>query len=343
MQLDETAFIASLKGYLMVSIKDVARLAKVSPATVSRVINKTSYVAEDKKARVLKVIDETGFMPNNVARSLFKGSSKIIGMIVPDIINPFFSELAKNVERFTYQNGYQLVVCSSNDELSKELASIKTLMQLNADGLILISSNQSLQKELVKSTLPIVLVDRYIDTKEKKVAYIQANHYQGGKLATKHLYDCGCRHIINLRGPDEYSSARQRYRGYLDTCKEYGLKAFSIEAGYNYESGLKASEKILELYPEVDGIVASDDIVAMAIMKVLDSKGIAIPEDVQLIGYDNVWISKLATKGITTIAQPIVSLAENAVQLLVNSELYDGEKQLILDVKLIQRETTKGE
>ena len=166
----------------MTSIREVAKLAGVSPATVSRVMNGTANVNEEKKKRVEAAIKETGFQPNELARALYKKSSKMIGMIVPDIENPFFSELAKAVEDTAYQNGYRILLCSSGGDEEKEAVNIQMFNQLRADGIVVMTNCAETGKVLEDCPIPVVLVDRKLDG-FKENALIEADNYKGGCLA----------------------------------------------------------------------------------------------------------------------------------------------------------------
>ncbi|WP_330654623.1 LacI family DNA-binding transcriptional regulator [Intestinibacter bartlettii] len=170
----------------MASIREVAKLAGVSPATVSRVINGTANVDEEKRQRVLKVIDETGFKPNELARALFKQSSKIIGVIVPNIENPFFNELAKAIEEEAYENGYKILLCNSNNNEEKELMNMQMLNQLKADGLIMVTNSNNTVKRLEENSFPVVLVDRQLSSMNE-IAIVESDNYKGGKIATKRV------------------------------------------------------------------------------------------------------------------------------------------------------------
>ena len=225
----------------MTSIREVAKLAGVSPATVSRVMNGTANVNEEKKKRVEAAIKETGFQPNELARALYKKSSKMIGMIVPDIENPFFSELAKAVEDTAYQNGYRILLCSSGGDEEKEAVNIQMFNQLRADGIVVMTNCAETGKVLADCPIPVVLVDRKLDG-FKENALIESDNYRGGFMAAEHLAKCGCKNIVCMKEPTGYSSGRRRYEGYLDVCKKYNLKEQSVDCRYNYESGLRAAD-----------------------------------------------------------------------------------------------------
>lgn len=324
----------------MASIRDVATLAKVSPSTVSRVMNGTANVDPEKRERVLKAIEESGFTPNEVARSLFKKSSKTIGIVIPSIKNPFFTELASAVERTANQYGYRVTLCNTGGSLQKEKNAISMLASMNVDGIVLATSNKELRKYLDDCKTPIVTIDRLI-SKNVSGGYIHCDHYEGGRLAAEHLIECGCRNIVCVKGLDRISSAKERYAGYKDVCREYGRKEQTIVCDYDFNEGLEVAEKLLEQYPDVDGIIACNDMVAVSIYKVLHRRGIRVPEDVKLIGYDNVYLSSLMTPELTTVAQPIDKMGVKATRLLIKNEA-TGSKEYIFSPELIIRETTKA-
>ena len=324
----------------MPSIREVAKLAQVSPATVSRVINGTAKVDDEKRKRVLNVISETGFVPNEVARSLFKKSAKIIGLILPTIENPFFTQLASAIEQTADEYGYRLVLCNTNDQPEKERAAFSMLASMNADGIILTTNNEETYECVNQCPIPVVITDRGIET-EAWAGYIHSDHYEGGRLAAQHLIDCGCQNIVCIRGPMEISSARDRYEGYRSVCCEHHRQEQVIDCSYDFEQGLKVTETLIETFPEVDGIIACNDMVAISVYKVLHSKGIRVPEDVQLIGYDDIRLSVLMTPELTTIAQPVDKIGRKAAELIIRGNNHENPKEFIFEAKLIQRDTTK--
>ncbi|MDE7058862.1 MAG: LacI family transcriptional regulator [Lachnospiraceae bacterium] len=325
----------------MASIRDVARIAGVSPSTVSRVMNGTANVEEDKRRKVLAAIQETGFKPNELARALFKQSSKIIGVIVPNIENPFFNELAKAVEEEAYINGYKILLCNSNNNTEKELMNIQMLNQMKADGIIILTYSDKTGQAIASCQLPVVVVDRQL-TGSGQSAYVESDHYKGGKLAILHLLDCGCKNIVFLRGPLEVSSGQQRYQGYHEICNKYGIREQCIDCLYDYEDGLRAARELVEKYHHVDGVIASNDMIAIATYKILTREGYRIPDDVQMIGFDNIRFSWLFTPELTTVNQPIKKMGTLAVQIILNyAKGLPFQQENILDVSLVERQTTR--
>lgn len=325
----------------MASIREVAKLAGVSPATVSRVMNHTANVDEKKKQRVLEAIEKTKFEPNELARALFKQSLKVIGVIVPSIENPFFNEMARAIEQEAFDNGYRILLCDSKGNAKKERMNIHMLNQMKADGLIMMAQSEQTSEIIRVCDMPVVVLDRMISG-ENVIANIYSDHYMGGYMSTEHLWNCGCRHIVCMRGPQNTSSGKDRYQGYLNFGNAHNLTDAYVECGYSYGEGLRAAEEVLKRYPDVDGILASNDMVAVAVYKILKKHGYSVPEDMQLVGYDNIRFSKLFTPEITTISQPIQKMGKMAVQIIIRH--INGKQvtyQNKFDVKLMVRESTK--
>lgn len=323
----------------MVSIREVARLAQVSPATVSRVINGTARVDDEKKERVLRVISETGFVPNEVARSLFKKSAKMIGLILPSIKNPFFTQMASAIEKTADAYGYRLILCNTGNNVEKEISALQMLTSMNADGIILTTSNEQMHEYIESSKIPVIITDRRLAI--DAASYVHSDHYEGGRQAANHLIDCGCKNIVCIKGPQDISSARARYEGYSNVCNERNIKIRTIDCDYDFNAGMEVTEELLKKYPDVDGIIACNDIVAISVYKVLHKKGIKVPDDIQLIGFDNINLSELLTPELTTIAQPIEAIGKKAAELIINKDKEETQKEFTFETKLIIRETTK--
>ena len=326
----------------MASIREGAKRAGVSPATVSRVINGTARVDEEKRERVEKAIEETGFRPNELARALYRKSSKIIGVIVPDIENPFFSELAKAIEKEAYEQEYRILLCNSDDQKEKELANLQMLAQLQADGVILMTNTGEKSQSYEAVSMPIVFVDRRLD-EMGQTSVIEADHYAGGKLAAEHLIACGCRKITCIRGPQELSSGKKRYEGYREVCRQYSMKERFVDSTYKYEDGAKAAEEVLRRYPDTDGIIACNDMTAVSVYKVLQKRGYRVPEDIQIIGFDGVKFGRFLTPELTTVAQPIKEMGKCAVQMILGTvKELPRDREMKFPVMLIKGETTKN-
>ena len=325
----------------MASIREVAKLANVSPATVSRVMNGTARVDDEKRERVLKAIKETGFVPNEVARSLFRKSAKTIGLVIPSIENPFFTHMASAIEKEADENGYRVILYNTDSNFEKEKAALQMLSSMNADGIILTRIDEKLLPYVEATNIPAVVTDSLF-LGGKDITYVYSDHYQGGRIAAEHLIDCGCKKIVCVRGVQTIASARARYMGCQDVCIEKGVELNTVDCDYTFQNGLRAAEELLEKYPDVDGIVASNDMVAISIYKVLKKNNISVPEQVQLIGYDDIEIASIMTPELTTIKQSVKTIGKKAAQLIIfDREKETEENNYIFPVKLVIRETTR--
>ena len=325
----------------MTNIREVARLAGVSPATVSRVINGTAKVSPEKEKKVLAAIADTEFVPNEVARSLFRKSARVIGLIIPSIKNPYFTQVASIIEHLATDNGYRVFLCDVGDDIEKEQRAIQTLVSMNADGIIIASTNDAIQEHLAQCPIPVVAVDTLFPNKEV-AAYVYSDYYTGGRMAAEHLLECGCKKIVCIVGPEHFYSARARFEGYRDVCRERGIEERAVSCDYDFNAGLIMTEELLEKYPDVDGIIACNDVVALSTYKVLYRRGISVPDQVQLIGFDDIMWSSLFTPELTTIAQPIGEIAKRAAELIIDIEGFEGKGvEIVYPVELIARGTTK--
>lgn len=325
----------------MAHISDVAKLAGVSSATVSRVINGTAKVNEEKARRVREAICETGFKPNEIARSLYKKSSRMIGYIVPSILNIFLSEIGRAIEDEAFQNGYKMVLCNSDENPEKEAAYIKMLTSMNADGIIITANNEHLDEEIRNCPLPIVVLDK--NAGARYTASVQSDNYSGGRISTEHLIECGCRRIVLMRGPQQYSSSQQRFLGFVDACNEHGIQPLFVNSRYSYEAGMQSARELFQRFPDVDGILASTDMVVFSLYKIMSEQGRRVPDDVMIVGYDGVELSTLMTPALTTVEQPIEGIGRLAAKLIIDQVAHNKieQRENVLPVSLKIRETTK--
>ena len=325
----------------MASIKDVASLAGVSPATVSRVMNGTAKVDAEKIERVMQAIKETGFVPNEAARTLFRKSAKIIGLIVPSIRNPYFTELAAHIDALATANGFRPFLCNTGYDPEKEKAAIQMLVSMSADAIIVASCSDQIRELINNCPIPVVALDAMLYNADVE-ACVFCDYYWGGRMAMEHLLECGCKYVVCIKGPQYRYSARTRYQGYRDVCRENGIVECTVECDYDFDQGIAMTEELLKRYPEVDGIIACNDIVAISTYKVLHKRSIPVPEKIQLIGFDDISFSALLSPELTTICQPVKEMAEKAIELIVNNELTSmtGGK-FVFPVTLVTRQTTK--
>ncbi|MNJ41956.1 Catabolite control protein A [compost metagenome] len=326
----------------MVSIKDVAKHAGVSVATVSRVLNNSGYVGEDTRKKVEKTIKELNYKPNEVARSLFKKQSNTIGLIVPDIMNPFFPELARAVEDTAIKLGYNVILCNSDGDGEKEQNYLDVLQQQYVNGII-VSSNTLTATQIERLNIPVVSIDRVIS---KGLPTIVVENKKGAMIATRYLQSKGCSRIGHIRGNSTVVNAEERAEGYKEIVgKEPWFKeSFIVDGKYDMQSSIEATLELLNKHPEIDGIFAANDIMAIGAIKAVYQLGKKVPEDIAIIGFDGIGLSKATTPELTTVVQPIYEMGEKATTMLVSlmeqQQPADKEIYKILDVKLIEREST---
>jgi len=326
-------------------MRDVARLAGVSVATVSRVINQKDYVNIETAGQVLKAIEQLQYEPNAVAQGLAGKKMGIIALILPDILNPFFPILARGVEDVAHEKGLTVILGNSDDLVSKQKFYIKVLKKKYVDGFIFVSNiiREEDVESFRKEGIPIVLVDRGLSTATCPV--IRSNNREGAKLAVRHLIEQGCQRIAHIYGPQEFITARERLLGYEEVVE--GLDGYSpslmVLGHFDIKSGREAVEQLLANHSDIDGIFAGNDLMAIGALKALRERGIQVPEQVKVCGFDGIALAEITEPELTTVAQPIYEMGELAARMLLK-EIESGIREnmvIELDVTLIPRKSSK--
>ena len=329
------------------TIKDIARLANVSTTTVSHVLNSTRQVSEDLSNRVQVAIRDLEYKPNAMARALRVHSSKTLGLIVPDNSNPFFSEIALGAEDCAFRHGYSLFLCNSRHDSARELTYMATLSTYSVDGLILsaVSGDLDQLSEFVKSGIPLVVVDRKLAASD--IEFIHSDHIGGAREATQHLVEFGHRRIGIITGPIDVHSALDRIQGFEEILNEHGIPNdpdLSVRGDFQVESGRRAAREMMELPDPPTAIFACNDMMAIGALQTLRTLGLGVPENVSLVGFDNIFLASLLDPPLTTVAQSAYTIGEMAVARLV--ERMNGSKNLMkqefcLPTDLIIRKSTR--
>jgi len=325
----------------MATIKDVAEKVGVSVTTVSRVLNNRGYLSEDLKRRVHEAMKELNYQPNELARSLFRKKSNIIGLIIPDISHPFFGEIAKHVEYYAHKNRYKVLLCNSQLNHSKEKEYINMLKASQVDGIIM-GSHTLDTKEFTTINLPLVTLDRQLS---ESIPYVSSDHYRGGVLATRLLLRKGCRKIAHISGNLKlHLLAKTRHDGFMDTVRAAGVPHVVVETdlnGFKYDEYEKIVADLFREHPDIDGVFASSDIIAAQVVKECRRLGRRVPDDVRVVGFDGIGLGRFFTPGLSTIQQPIREIAKTSVQLLIDQiNGKDVQRENVLPVKLVEKETT---
>lgn len=331
------------------TIKDIANYTGLSVTTISLVLNgKDAKIPIATRKLVIEAAKKLDYHPNQLAVGLVKKQTNTIGLVISDVSNVFFANLAKGVEGECRRMGWNLILCNTNDMHKRELEYIQVLADKSVDGILLclaLDNDESMGKECInlmeKMMIPYVLIDRYLD--DVHSCTVMTDHRYGGYLATKHLISLGHKKIACVTGPSNLKDSRDRLRGYRDALDEYGipfLKELIYEGKYDWESGNAAVEKLLKESPTA--IFAFNDMSVYGVYNGLKERGISVPRDISIVGYDNLFFSEILDVPLTTVSQPIKELGVEAVQQLV-SEIKLGkniEKRIVLQPKLIIRKST---
>ncbi|HEX6737947.1 MAG TPA: LacI family DNA-binding transcriptional regulator [Vicinamibacteria bacterium] len=328
-------------GSIGITIRDIARQAGVSPSTVSRVLNNSVPVADAKRQAVLDVVEAMGFRPNTVAQELARGHSQAIGVLPQGIANPFYSQVLKGVEQGLRGSGYYPLFASGERE-PEEQEALEQLLAHRVDALILIGGHlQDVDLARLAQRLPLVAVGRAIAGLEHRCMRVENG--QGGYEATRHLLDCGHTRIAHITGLPRHPDAIARREGYERALREAGLPpdpALVIEGDFEEPSGLEAVERLLRTGVAFTAIFAGNDRMAYGAGLALLRRGLQVPRDVSLVGFDDQPSAAYAWPPLTTLRQPTVEMGLAAARALVD-ELQGRELVLpAFRTELVRREST---
>ena len=333
-----------------VTIYQVARESGYSLATVSRVINNNGRFSEETRKKVQKIIDDYGYTTNMAAKSLRMSKSKTIGIIVPNISNEWFSKLVLEIEKYFFQKNYSVFICNTSQNEDKEIAYFKSLDSKLVDGIMCISGREEIPVNVMTRNIPIVCIDRK-PKNHSNVYYVESNHYSGGYLATEELIKKGCRRIVIITRNKSLSVNNQRLDGYKQALRDYGLheypelQIFLDDKLSNNLAAREAVNKLIQSNIPFDGIFATNDWRAYGALVGVLENNLKVPEDVKIIGFDDIPISSSCKPELSTIKQDVKGLSQKASSLLLSlmndQEVDTQERRLILPVQLIQRESTE--
>ncbi|MPQ59913.1 LacI family DNA-binding transcriptional regulator [Duganella sp. FT27W] len=322
---------------------DVARLAGVSPSTVSRILNGTAKVSDDKRLAVLAAIEKVSFAPNQMAQGLKKGRSLTIGIVVQDISSPFFDETLRGIDDGLKGTGYASVIVSGHWNADEEADRVRLLLARKVDGIILLSGRISDEAVLgFSGQRPIVSTGRALQTRTA-LGFKTDNEY-GAWLAVRHLVELGHRRIAFISGPANNHDADERLAGYRRALTEAQIDidpALIVEGNYHEASGMMAMNRLFDTHQQFTAVFAANDLTAYGARLALYRKGIRVPDDISLVGFDDLPGSWYTTPPLTTVRQPMYDMGRIATQALlrlINGETVQGE---IPPVELVVRETTR--
>ncbi|MCJ8008192.1 LacI family DNA-binding transcriptional regulator [Lederbergia wuyishanensis] len=325
------------------TIYDVAKAAGVSIATVSKVINNTGNMRDTTRQKVKETMEKLNYQPSLMASALTGKGTETLGLLVPDISNPFFSEIAKTIEDRAHESGMSVIICSTDENTEKEKKYVELLQRKQVDGMIVASSfhNIEILKGVVDRKIPLVMLTQ--DDAGLGVTSISVDDFKGGYEATSHLLSEGHRDIVIIA---EYAkSSKHRIYGYLEAHEEHGIKTSEeniIRTVASIENGRECLRKIVEKGKVPTGIFACNDLIAVGVIQEANEMGLNIPEDLSIVGFDNTILATTTVPGLTTIAQPITEMGKRVVDVII-SEIKDKNQKkehVLFKPQLIIRGTT---
>lgn len=332
----------------MSSIREVAEQAGVSLGTVSNVLNHPEIVAETTRQRVQAVIDELGFVRNGSAHQLRAGHSRYLGLVVLDVTNPFFTEVARGVEDAANEAGYVVILCNSDDSLEKEDRYLRVLEEQRSAGILItpLQNDVSYLQRLRRQEMAIVLLDR--PSRARDLCSVAVDDVLGGELATRHLLELGHRRIAFISGPLNIRQCAERRRGMRRAIKISGLDPDQVivdipAIAQNASAGEKCVEALVCHERKPTAAFCANDLIALGVMRGLIERGVKIPDEMALVGYDDVEFASVLSPALTSIRQPKYQLGRAAAELLLD-EIGGAEehqhKQITYQPELIVRATT---
>ena len=327
-------------------IKDVARAAGVSTATVSHVINETRFVSEETRRRVVAAIEKCNYTPNVHARSLASGRSRTFGLIISDVANPFFPELVKAIEEKASAHGYDVILSNTNYDPKRTVACVQRLLEQQVRGVAIMTSEMdlSLTQRLAAQQVAVVFLD--VGQVGPHTSNIVVNYEKGVRDGVEHLLALGHRRIAYISGPGHLKSAARRRETFAKTMKKYHLSLhttpFIFEGDFKATGGQRAAAEIMRLRPRPTAIVSGNDLMAIGALRELKSAGLRVPQDVSVIGFDDITFAALAEPQLTTIMLPRAEIGEAAVEALMHTIAAEDNlgREFRVSTQLVVREST---
>jgi len=308
-----------------VTIEDVARAAGVSRQTVSRAINDLGEISPRTRARVLRIAEEMGYRPSSIARGLATRRTRTLGLVIPDVANPFFSDVARGAEHEGYAGGYNVFLCNTDEDPERELAVLRSLEEKRVDGVVLCSSrlHDDELRRVVARQSAVVLVNRRLEPAraENGVGIVMLDDVAGGRMATQHLVESGHRAAGFLAGPPASRSGHSRAEGYRAACAAADLSyspTWMVPCPADVDGGHQAARDLLTACPELTALFCYNDLVAVGALRACADLGRQVPDDLALVGFDDIMLAALVTPPLTTCHVPRYELGAQAMRLLLN-------------------------
>jgi LacI family transcriptional regulator len=327
-------------------MRDVAERAGVSVTSVSHVINQTRLVSDDLRERVLTAMNELGYQPNALARSLRRKETYTIGVIMTNSADPFFAEVTRGVEDACFEQGYNIILCNSDSDLDKELFYTNELIKKRVDGILFLAAGgKSTQhiRTMQEQKTPLVVVDRYIP--DLAVDTVLIDNARGGWLATHHLIELGHRRIGCITGPSDLTLSAERVTGYRRALQEADIRvdeSLIVKGNFQYETGYQAAQQFLAQPTPPTAIFACNDLMAIGVINAAVKQGWQVPDRLSVVGFDDIRMAAYINPMLTTVAQPKYEMGSIATTMLLE-RIHQQEmapRQKLLDTHLVVREST---
>ena len=306
----------------MASLQEVAQRAKVSIATVSRVLNKSDKVVPETRAIVEQALRELGYRPSRVARRLRMkdGRAHLVGLIIPDIQNPFYAEIARGVEDAAYAAEYALLLCNSDENPEKERFYLDVMRSESVDGIVLppFDETDAAVIEIAATGMPVVCVDRSMA--KLKTDLVEVDNHRGAFEAVSHLLDKGHKHIGLIEGRSQVSTSRERRRGYLDALAERGItvrKELMRAGDFKQESGRLLANELLALRKPPTALFVCNNLMTVGALATIHQRGLRVPQDVAIVGFDDLPWAEALDPPLTVVRQPAYEVGRQAMELLL--------------------------
>ncbi|WP_435623621.1 LacI family DNA-binding transcriptional regulator [Flagellimonas sp.] len=330
----------------MAGIKEIAKMTGVSLATVSRVFNDSPLVSPKTREKVLKAAKELDYRPNMMAAALRSGKSRIIGVIVPEVNNSFFSDIINGIERVVSESGFNIIISQTHELQEKENSALDSFMKLNVDGVLMSISKETTDyghiQKLIDAKIPIVFFDR--PPSLEAINTVVLDNYLGAHIATEHLINNNCKTLLHIAGNSDVGIFNERKRGFLAAIQKHETEvSYQItELKSDATQDLKHLENLFKEHPKIDGIFAFGDEMAIHVLNLLTTLQLEVPKKMKLIGFGNAHFSTLTQPTISSIDQENAHMGElSATLLLQNMNKKQRPTTKILSPKLVERESSK--
>lgn len=333
-----------------ISIKDIARAAGVSHSTVSRALSGSPLVKPETKERIQRLAREMGYSPDARARSLVKGQTRTVGVVVTTISDPFVAEVVQGIESTAHDHDYTVILCSSSAEPEREIAAVNMLRSKRVDGVIVTSSRVGAfyQEHLERIGAPIVLINNHSENGGRYTYSVSVDNQHGGHLATRHLTQLGHRRIAYVSRPSDYRSNLGRLAGYRQALNEAGIPFdpdLVVPSTGRARGGEKALSVLLALQKRPTAVFCYNDLTAIGLLRGARKAGLAVPQDLGVVGFDDILLASYVFPSLTTIAQPKAKMGQQAMQMALalmkaQDPAEEGLSNVIVKGRLVVREST---